>query len=145
MGTPVVDKATEIIDGDNLIEILQGLSNSRRLCRMEISGKGYAWFTLLLGIREEKGSKYLLIDKVTGFENVLSQSTKQVIVFEFLEKDGVRSYFKAHVTHCYDSEIQAELHISPDIFGGDQHIIYPKNLTKSHVIPFSDIEKTAFI
>jgi c-di-GMP-binding flagellar brake protein YcgR len=101
------DQHGEIISGQKLVEALYDLIDARRICRMEIPRTDYAWFTLLLGVQKEKGSNYLLIDKVAGFEKALSRSQNQDISLEYLEK-GIPLTFKTRVIKCLQKAILAE-------------------------------------
>jgi c-di-GMP-binding flagellar brake protein YcgR len=105
----VRDQPTEIIDGEKLVEMLQGWIHSRRICKMEIPDTHYGWFTLLSGLQKGPDSQYLLIDKVSGFEKAISRSTSQEVALEFLEKDGIRCQFMTRVIKSRASEIQVEL------------------------------------
>ncbi len=99
----------EIVEGRRLIETLQGLIDSRKMCRMEIPHTDYGWITLLLGLERGSGSGYLLVDKVTGFERILSRYPSREISLEFLEKDGVPCQFSTRVVECDGKVIRMEL------------------------------------
>jgi c-di-GMP-binding flagellar brake protein YcgR len=104
-----MDQPTEIISGQELIEMLNEWIGSRRICKMEIPDTSYGWFTLLSGLQVQPGRQYLLIDTVAGFEKALSHSRRQEVSLEILEKDGIRFQFKTRVIKSRHSDIQTEL------------------------------------
>jgi c-di-GMP-binding flagellar brake protein YcgR len=104
-----MDPLIEIVEGQRLIEMLHGLIDSRKMCRMEIPHTNHGWITLLLGIDRGPGSDYLLIDQITGFEKILSHYPSREISLEFLERDGVPCRFRTRVAECGGKVIRTEL------------------------------------
>lgn len=103
-----MNQPPEIINGQKLIETLKVLSEGRCLCKMEIPHTRYGWITLILGLQPAGNSYYLLIDKVSGFENALSHSETQEISIEFLEPDGILCQLNTRVFKCSPGAIWAE-------------------------------------
>ena len=107
-----MDPPIEIVEGRRLIEMLHGLVDSRKMCRMEIPHTDYGWITLLLGLQRGPGPGYLLIDQIAGFEKVFSHYPSREISMEFLERDGVPCRFSTRVVECQGKVIRTELPVS---------------------------------
>ncbi|HUL30449.1 MAG TPA: PilZ domain-containing protein [Thermodesulfobacteriota bacterium] len=104
------EQYTEIITGDKMINTtLRSLIDSRTICKMEFPRTRYSWITILLDVRNEGRSFYLLIDKVAGFEEALINSPGQEISLEFMEKEGVPCRFRTRVIAPHNREIWSEL------------------------------------
>lgn len=104
-----MDESPERIDGDRMMEMLQGWIDSRRLCKMAIPDTDYAWITVILGIETRGPSLSLTVDKVKETEKVLSRYEKNGLLFEFLEKDGVLCWFKTRLIRSHPGTLQTEL------------------------------------
>lgn len=104
-----MSQTPEVLDGTRLLGTLHGLIDSRRVCRMEIPNTPFSWITLILGMQSMKGSHFLLIDKVAGFEKALSQSRKKDIAIDFMESDGVPCYFKTEVVELRPDALWVEM------------------------------------
>jgi hypothetical protein len=104
-----MDPSVENVEGQRLIEMLQGLIGSRKMCRMEIPHTDYGWITLLLGLQRGPGSGYLLIDKVAEFEKIFSRYPSREISLDFPERDGVPCWFRTRVVECGPTAIRAEV------------------------------------
>jgi len=88
--------------------MLRGLTDSRKMCRMEIPHTGYSWITLLLDLQQGSGSGYLLIDGIVEFEKIFSHYAKREISLEFPESDGVPCRFSTRVIECNRKTIRVE-------------------------------------
>ena len=104
----MANQLDDIITGQNLFDMLQAWINSRRMGRMEIPKTPFSWITILLGIQREGNSEYLLVDSVPNFENMLSHSPSQEVVFEILE-NGILCKFRSRVIRYQPPAIWLEL------------------------------------
>jgi len=96
------------ITGPNLFDMLQAWIDSRRMGKMEILKTPFSWITILLGIQREGDSAYLRVDSVPNFEDMLSRSPSQEVVFEILE-NGILCKFRSRVLRYQPREIWLEL------------------------------------
>lgn len=104
-----MDESSERIDGDRMIEMLQGWIDSQRLCKMAIPDTDYAWITVILGIEKGGPLPSLMVDKVKGTEKVISRYVENGLHFEFLEKDGVSCWFKTRLVGPRSGALQTQL------------------------------------
>jgi len=104
-----MDPSAEILDGNRMVGTLRLAMDGRKLCRMEISDTKQGWITLILGIEPAGTSPHLLIDKVNGLEEALSESETKEILFEFMETDGVPCQFQTRVVKFHRSGCWMEL------------------------------------
>jgi c-di-GMP-binding flagellar brake protein YcgR len=101
---------TEIItDNRTIIHSLRSLIDSRTVCKMEIPRTQYSWITLLLDVRKVEGAVCLLIDKVPGFDAILSRFPNREVQLEFKEKGGVPCRFSANIIAFHARDIVCEL------------------------------------
>jgi c-di-GMP-binding flagellar brake protein YcgR len=105
---PVDTQPFEIIGGQKLVEMLQTIIDSRRLCTMEIPQTRFSWMTILLSIQKDGSSDYLLVDPVERFESILSRFPNREVSFEFLE-NGILCKFSSRVIRCDAQAIWLEL------------------------------------
>jgi len=105
---PVETQPFEIIGGQKLVEMLQTIIDSRRLCTMEIPQTRFSWMTILLGIQKDGPSDCLLVDPVARFESILSRFPTREVSFEFLE-NGILCRFSSRVVRCDPQAIWLEL------------------------------------
>jgi c-di-GMP-binding flagellar brake protein YcgR len=98
----------DIITGPNLIGMLQAWIESRRMGKMEILKTPFSWITILLGIKREGNSEYLLVDSVPNFESMLSRSPSEEVIFEILE-NGILCKFRSRVIRYQSQAIWLEL------------------------------------
>ena len=103
----MVTQPSEIITGQELVDRLRTLIDSHRLIRMEILRTRFSWITMLLGIKKQDDSDFLLVDPVARFESILSRFPTQEVSFEFLEK-GVLCKFSSRVVRCNRGAIWLE-------------------------------------
>jgi c-di-GMP-binding flagellar brake protein YcgR len=103
----MVTQPIEIITGQELVERLQTLIDSRRIIKMEIPQTRFSWITMLLGMQKEDNSDFLLVDPVARFESILSRFSNQEVSFEFLEK-GILCKFSSRVIRCHRRAIWLE-------------------------------------
>jgi len=104
-----MNEPSEIIKDDSLTQMLRDWIESKRVCRMEIPDTGYGWFTVLSGFEREKDTDFLAIDPIAGLEKLLSSAGSREVSFQFLEKDGVRCFFKTRIVRVLSNKIRAEL------------------------------------
>jgi hypothetical protein len=104
-----MDQSSERIDGDRMIEMLQGWIDSRRLCKMTLPDTDYAWITIILNIEAAGPLRSLMVDKVKGIDKVISRYEKSGLRFEFLERDGVSCWFKTRFIRSRPGTFQIEL------------------------------------
>jgi c-di-GMP-binding flagellar brake protein YcgR len=103
------EQYTEIITGDKIIiATLYSLIDSRTKCKMDFPRTRYSWVTMLLDIRNDSNSYYLLIDRVTGFEEALLNNPAREVSLEFMDK-GVPCRFNTRVIAPHHQEIWSEL------------------------------------
>jgi c-di-GMP-binding flagellar brake protein YcgR len=110
----------EIIADRALVEMLQTLIDSRRLCKMEIPRTRYVWMTILLNLQKDGSSTYLIVDPVARFESIIARFPTQEVSFEFLE-NGILCSFTSRVVRCDPQAIWLEL----------PHFIY-RNQRRAH-------------
>jgi len=104
-----MDESSERIDGDRMMEMLQGWIGSRRVCKMAIPETDYAWITILLGLGINGPLPSLMVDRVKGAEKVISHYEKKGLRFEFLENDGVICWFNTRMVRSQAEAFQTEL------------------------------------
>jgi hypothetical protein len=106
----MADRFTEIVVEEKMVvSALQSLIDSQIRCTLEIPRTKYSWVTLLLGIRRSKDSYYLLIDKVSGFEAILSRFPGREVSLEFRDAMGVPCTFNTRVVACRSRDILSQL------------------------------------
>ena len=104
------EQYTEIIAGDKIISTtLRSLIDSRTICKMEFPRTRYSWITMLLDIRNDGNSFYLLIDKVAGFETALLNNPGREVSLEFMDKGRVPCRFNTRVIAPHNQAIWSEL------------------------------------
>ncbi len=105
----MAEQYSEVITQERaILNTLQTLIDSRIVCKMGIARTRQSWITLLLEIRYIGNGYHLLIDRVTGFENVLSRIPEKEISLEFSDTVGVPCWFYTQVIACHQ-DILAEL------------------------------------
>lgn len=104
-----MDESSERIDGDRMMEMLQGWIDSRRLCKMGIPDTDYVWITVIVGIEKAGLFQYLMVDKVKGTEKIITRYQGCGLRFEFLEKEGVSCCFETRVVRSLPQTLQVEL------------------------------------
>ena len=105
----MVEQYSEIITGEQaIINTLRPLIDSRIVCKMGIPRTRQSWITLVLEIRKDGNAYHLLIDRVAGFEKVLSKSPDKAVSLEFTDKVGVPCWFYTRVIASH-KEILSEL------------------------------------
>jgi len=104
-----MDQGAEILDGDKVIGTLHGAIESRRACKMEIPNTEFGWITIILGIHSQDNNRWLLIDKVAGFEKAISKVRDKEIAIDFIETDGVPCHFKTRVMELRPEALWVEL------------------------------------
>ena len=103
------EQYTEINAGDKMINAtLHSLIDSRTICKMEFPRTRYSWITMLLDIRNDGNSYYLLIDRVTEFETALLNNPSREVSLEFMD-EGVPCRFSTRVIAPHHQEIWSEL------------------------------------
>ncbi len=102
-------EAAEMITGQDLLSTLRDLVRSRKICRMEIPGTDFSWFTLLLGLEKKRNASFLFVHRVPGFEKALRRSSEPVIAFEFLESGGIPCRFRTYVSTFDSRSIRVEV------------------------------------
>ncbi|MBM4340025.1 MAG: PilZ domain-containing protein [Deltaproteobacteria bacterium] len=104
-----MDQSSEPIDGNRMLEMIQGWIDSRKLCKMAIPNTDYAWITMILGIETTGPSPTLMVDQVKGIEGLLSRYVKNGLHFDFLEKDGILCWFETRLIRSWPRTLQTEL------------------------------------
>jgi len=102
------DVSDGIITGKNLVGMLQAWIDSRHMGKMEIMQTPFSGFTILLRIKREGNSGFLLVDRVAQFENMLPCSPGQEVSFNFME-NGALYQFRTRVIHFQPWAIWLEL------------------------------------
>ncbi len=106
----MVERFTEIVAEEKMVvAALQSLIDGQIKCTLEIPRTNYSWVTLLLGIRRSKNSYYLLIDKVSGFEAILSRFPEREVSVEFRDAVGVPCTFNVRIAACRSQDILSQL------------------------------------
>jgi hypothetical protein len=106
----MADQFTEIITEEKaIINTLRPLIDARIVFKMDIPRTKHSWITVLLGIEEMGGSRYLLIDKTAGFESTISHYPDGRVSLEFKEKGGVPCLFYTRIITCRPGDILAEI------------------------------------
>jgi hypothetical protein len=106
----MAERYTEIVSEEKtVVSALQSLIDSQVRCTLGIPRTRYNWVTLLLGIRRSKDSYYLLIDKVSGFEAILSRFPDREVSMEFRDAVGVPCAFNTRVVAFRSGDILSQL------------------------------------
>jgi len=101
---------TEAIRGEKeILNTLQSLIDHQIVCTMEIPRTQHSWITMLLGIQHAGDSYYLLIDRVSGFENAQSHYADRGVSLEFREEGGVPCQFQTNIIACRPKDILSEI------------------------------------
>jgi c-di-GMP-binding flagellar brake protein YcgR len=103
-----MDQPVEIISGQRLVGMLQGLIDSHRICKMEVPESSFPWVTSLLGLQQVDHEGCLLINRVVGFEKAVSSPARHEVSIEFLERDGIPFQFKTRIIDSLPGAIRLE-------------------------------------
>lgn len=104
-----MEQPAQLIQGGDILPILQSAIKSRQRVRMEIPRTNYSWITLFLGFEAGAGGPWLIIDQVTGFDQALRFSRNQTIALSFFDWAGVPFNFSTEVRFSQPKEIWVEL------------------------------------
>jgi c-di-GMP-binding flagellar brake protein YcgR len=103
-----VEQPRQLLQGGEILLVLQSTIKSRMRVRMEIPRTDYSWITLFLGFETGPGGPRLIIDQVAGFDQALRFSRNQTIALSFYDRTGVPLSFSTEVEFSRPKEIWVE-------------------------------------
>jgi c-di-GMP-binding flagellar brake protein YcgR len=96
-------------DGESILKTIQAIIDNRVLGTIEIPETEYSWITMILEIKQNKGSSFLSIERIEGLESLLSKFPNREVSLEFMDKGGVPCRFRTRVVECRPNDIWSEL------------------------------------
>jgi c-di-GMP-binding flagellar brake protein YcgR len=106
----MLEQYIEVISGDKpILSTIKYLIDARVLGKIEIPGTEHHWTTMVLEIKKMKGSSFLSLDKIEGFESILANYPNREVSLEFMGKGGVPSRFRIKIVECRPKDILSEL------------------------------------
>jgi c-di-GMP-binding flagellar brake protein YcgR len=106
----MAERFTEIVAEEKMVVgAIQSLIEYQIKCTLEIPRTKYSWVTLLLGIHRSKGTTFLSIDRVSGFETILSRFPDREVSVGFRDAVGVPCMFNTQVVACRARDILSQL------------------------------------
>jgi c-di-GMP-binding flagellar brake protein YcgR len=106
----MLDQYVETISGEkSILTIVNYLIDARVIGKIGISDTEHSWMTMILDIKKIKGSSFLSMDKIEGFESVLSPYPNREVSLEFMDKGGVPCRFRTTIVKCRPKHILTEL------------------------------------
>jgi len=106
----MADQYIEIInENKSILKTIQSLIDDRVVGKIEIPNTQHSWVTMILGIKKIKDSSFLSIDRIEGFESILSKYPNQEVSLEFMTQGGVPCRFRTKIVECLLNNILAEL------------------------------------
>ncbi len=106
----MLEQYVETMSGDkSILTTIKYLIDARVLGKIEIPETEHHWTTMVLEIKKIKGSSFLSIDKIEGFESILTKYPNQEVSLEFMDKGGVPCRFRTKVVECRPKDILSEL------------------------------------
>ena len=106
----MADQFIETISGDkSILTTIKYLIDARVLGKIEIPDTEHRWITMILEIKKMKGSSFLSIDKIEGFESILAKYPNREVSLEFMDKGGVPCRFRTKIVECRPKDILSEL------------------------------------
>jgi len=106
----MVEQFIEMISGNkSILTTIKYLIDARVLGKIEIPDTEHRWMTMILEIKKMKGSSFLSIDKIEGFESILAKYPNREVSLEFMDKGGVPCRFRTKIVECRPKDILSEL------------------------------------
>ena len=106
----MAEQFIETISGDkSILTTIKYLIDARVLGKIEIPDTEHRWITMILEIKKMKGSSFLSIDKIEGFESILAKYPNREVSLEFMDKGGVPCRFRTKIVECRPKDILSEL------------------------------------
>jgi c-di-GMP-binding flagellar brake protein YcgR len=106
----MAEQFIETISGDkSILTTIKYLIDARVLGKIEIPDTEHRWITMILEIKKMKGSSFLSIDKIEGFESILANYSNREVSLEFMDKGGVPCRFRTKIVKCRPKDILSEL------------------------------------
>jgi c-di-GMP-binding flagellar brake protein YcgR len=106
----MVEQYIETIIGDkSILTTIKYLVDARVLGKIEIPDTEHHWTTMVLEIKKIKGSSFLSIDRIEGFESILAKYPNREISLEFMDKGGVPCRFRTKIVKCRPKDMLSEL------------------------------------
>jgi c-di-GMP-binding flagellar brake protein YcgR len=106
----MAEQFIETISGDkSILTTIKYLIDARVLGKIEIPDTEHRWITMILEIKKMKGSSFLSIDKIEGFESILAKYPNREVSLEFMDKGGVPCRFRTKIIECRPKDILSEL------------------------------------
>jgi c-di-GMP-binding flagellar brake protein YcgR len=96
-------------DGESILKTIQAIIDNRVLGTIEIPETEYSWITMILEIKQNKGSSFLSIERIEGLESLLSKFPNREVSLEFMDKGGVPCRVRTRVVECRPNDIWSEL------------------------------------
>ena len=106
----MAEQFIETISGDkSILTTIKYLIDARFLGKIEIPDTEHRWITMILEIKKMKGSSFLSIEKIEGFESILAKYPNREVSLEFMDKGGVPCRFRTKIVECRPKDILSEL------------------------------------
>jgi len=106
----MAEQFIETISGDkSILTTIKYLIDARVLGKIEIPDTEHRWITMILEIKKMKGSSFLSIEKIEGFESILAKYPNREVSLEFMDKGGVPCRFRTKIVECRPKDILSEL------------------------------------
>jgi len=106
----MAEQFIETISGDkSILTTIKYLIDARGLGKIEIPDTEHRWVTMILEIKKMKGSSFLSIEKIEGFESILAKYPNREVSLEFMDKGGVPCRFRTKIVECRPKDILSEL------------------------------------
>ena len=106
----MAERFTEIVAEERMVvAAIQSLVENQIKCTLEIPRTRYSWVTLLLGLQRSKKTYLLSIDRVSGFEAILSRFPDGEVSLGFHDAVGVPCMFTTRVIACRAHDILCQL------------------------------------
>jgi c-di-GMP-binding flagellar brake protein YcgR len=100
----------ETISGDkSILTTIQFLIDARVVGKIEIPDTEHHWTTMVLEIKKIKGSSFLSIEKIEGFESILANYPNREVSLEFMDRGGVPCRFRTKIVEYRPKDILSEL------------------------------------
>ncbi len=101
---------TEVLsENKSITNALQSIIENRVVGKIEIPDTPLSWITMILDMTLVKGSYFLSIDRVEGFESALSANPNREVSLEFLDRGSVPCRFRARIAEVRSDAILLEV------------------------------------
>ncbi len=106
----MLEQYVETISGETpILTTINYLIDARVVGKIEIPDTEHSWITMISEIKTIQGSSFLSIDKIEGFESILTKYPNQEVSLEFMDKGGVPCRFRTKIVKCRPKHLLSEL------------------------------------